>query len=207
MNRALLFLTLVVFPQTEFAEFSYCREGPREGDPVHCLYLNDEGAGQFEIRPGATDENTGDMLELSPRALNEFLGLLEGTDYLSDGDEYESSRSVANLGRKTMSLEGAWGRRDASFNYSSRSEVNRLVTFLDRLVTQQLVVLDLDFALQYDRLVLPTVLERIEEGLRGNRYADPLGLVPHLSRVTGDTRVVNYARATAERLIEDIDDE
>ena len=113
MNSVLLSLALLTLLQDSFTEFSFCREGPREGDPVHCLRLNDAGEGAFTIR--SEGRETVEPLQLSESAAGRFREWLAGTDYLENGSEYESRRNVANLGRKSLVVEGGWGRREAAF--------------------------------------------------------------------------------------------
>ena len=79
------------------------------------------------------------------------------------------------------------------------------MTFLDGLVSQQLMLLDLDVALRFDRLGLPSVIEGLAEDLGQDRFPDPAAFIETLKRITEDGRVLNYARTTAERLIEDIE--
>lgn len=210
MNVFALLIAVWLLPQESFAEFSFCREGVRPDEPVYCIRLNADAAGAFTImesdgRDFGSDDVVEESLSLSAAGSAEFFRMLEDTDYLLEADEYESERSVANLGRKILSIDGEWGTRLATFNYSGRSEVNRLVTFLDGLVSQQLMLLDLDVALRFDRLGLPSVIERLAEDLRQDRFPDPAGFIEMLRLVSEDGRVVNYTRATAERLIEDIE--
>jgi hypothetical protein len=187
-----------------FSEFSFCRQGPRVDDPMHCIRLNEQGQGAFTlVRSGV--EQVEEPLELSGKATGGFLGLLEATGHLREAHQYESGRRVANLGRKTLALEGEWGRREGIFNYSDYAEVNNLVAFLDRLIAQETLLLELDFAAAFNRLVLPTILEGIREELRANRIPDPPRLLGALRRIGLDSRVVNYARAAAQELIEDIE--
>jgi hypothetical protein len=205
MISILFLLNAFFLPQAGFAEFSYCREGPRPGEPVHCLRLDEAGEGAFTIESARNDVETV-ALSLSPDAAGRLRELLEATAYLRDGDRYESGRSVANLGRKDLTVEGDWGRREAAFNYSVLAEVNALLTYLDRLVGSELLRLDLESALEFDRLALPAVLERIESDLRLRRLPDPGRLLGMLERIASDPRVVNYAREAAAELAEDIVD-
>jgi hypothetical protein len=211
MNAFVLLFVVAVLPQETFVDFNFCRDAPREAESVHCVQLNPAGEGTFSIRTGVdavdTDDDIDELFVLSQSGLDQFMRLLEDTDYLLEAEEYESTRTVANLGRKTLRLEGEWGQREAAFNFTEHSDVNRLVTFMDGLVTQQLMLLDLEFTLQFDRLGLPTVLESLAEDLQDDRFPDPVAFVDPLRRVVADGRVVNYARSTAERMIEDLEDD
>jgi hypothetical protein len=200
-----LFLLVFMAPQSNFSEFSFCREGTRGGDPVPCIRLNERGGGSFT--PDSATDDVGEPLELSAGPTGSFLQLLGKTGYLRDGGLYESGRNVANLGRKILAVEGEWGRREAVFNYSDRSEVNDLVAFMDRLISQESLLLELAFALDFDRLGLPAMLDRVEGDLRRNRLPDAHRFLDTLRRIGSDPRVVGYARTAARRLVEDIEDD
>jgi len=80
------------------------------------------------------------------------------------------------------------------------------VSFFDRLIAQELWVFDVDVALQFDRLGIPKRLEQIEKDLRAKRVADARRLIPVLEKIAADSRLVNFARATAARLKKQIED-
>lgn len=203
MSALALAFAILLPGQATFTEFSFCREGPRQGDPVECILLDGAGEGSFVVR--YDDDEDSEPLVLSETARTRLQDLLGETDYLREGSEYESGRSVANLGRKTMAIEGSWGRREAAFNYSARGEVNQLLTFLDRLIAQENLIVGLDFSLEFDRLSLATTLERVQDELRQDRFPDPVRLLEVLRRIESDARVLNLARSHARRLIEDIE--
>ncbi len=191
---ALLFL----LPQSNFATFSYCVEnrGPWE---LQCFELDPAGKGTFKFIPRDADLiEVG--VELSRDIAAEFAELLADTDYLAEGSDYESGRNVANLGAKKLTLTGPTGVREAEFNFSTRREVTKLASFFDRLIAQELLMFDIDVALQFDRLSIPKKLEQIEKDLRARRVADAKRLIPVLDRIASDRRLVNFARQTATRL-------
>jgi hypothetical protein len=204
----LLILFLAVSQETPFREFGFCREGLRPADPARCLTIDAQGTGVFRERNGDDDAAEEAAVEaafvLSAPGMERFLRLLGATGYLEGAAEYESGQAVANMGQKVLSLEGDFGRREGAFNYTSRSEVTALVTFLDRLIAQEAFLLDLEFSMEFSRLELPTLLEELQTALRGNRFADPPRLLDALRRIGQDPRVVNYARETAVELAEDI---
>ena len=72
----------------------------------------------------------------------------------------------------------ASGRREATFNFSTRKEVIELATFFEGLINQETIGFDIDTALQFERLSIPQRLEHIEKELRANRISDPPRLFP-----------------------------
>ena len=68
-----------------------------------------------------------------------------------------------------------------------------------------MLLLDIETALEFDRLGIPGRLDQIERDLGRDRLADAPRLIPMLERIAADARIVNYARTTATRLKEDIE--
>ncbi len=204
MNSFLISLVLL-FTQADFTSFSFCREGLETIGSVQCVELDPSGEGTFKIT--SPDADTIDVaVQLSAAATGRFVRLLAETDYLVDGDQYESGRQVANLGIKTLVAEGSWGRREAVFNFSTRSEVRDLASFVDRLIVQEMLLLDLEAAVFFDRLGIPRHLENVEKQLRADRFADARRWIPVLERIEADRRILNFARSTAARLKAEIEE-
>ena len=96
MSILTLSLALALLPQSGFTAFSFCRGGPGDQSPVHCIELDERGEGVFAIRSEDEAEALEESFGLSGSALDEFLQLLEDTDYLSEASEYESGGRAAN---------------------------------------------------------------------------------------------------------------
>ncbi|MBI4474307.1 MAG: hypothetical protein HY646_16680 [Acidobacteria bacterium] len=198
----LLFLTFF-FSLQSFTSFSYCRENSRGPYETQCITLNPEGDGDVRFKRREA-EMVSVTIELSPSARERFLAVLAATNHLEQGDSYESPRKVADLGRKTLTLETASGKRAASYNYSSRKEVLDLQNFFEGLVNQETILFDLDNALQFERLSIPKRLEQVENEVRANRVADPIRLIPMLERIQADQRIMNIARTHAGKIKQQI---
>jgi hypothetical protein len=193
-----LFLLLSSFQQ-DFTRFTFCRETPGGSFDSVCILLNPAGSGeaQFKRREG---EDFKFAIMLSPSGNNEFLRVLSGTKYLANAKSYESRKKVADLGKKHLILEMASGRREANFNYSDMKDVTALVTFFEKLVIHEALVVDLGWAMQFDRLGVPDRLDQMEKILKDGRSADPKSLMDVLDMVDQDQRIVNYARSHAREL-------
>jgi hypothetical protein len=186
-----------------FSRFSYCRNNSRGVYELQCVTLDAAGKGEVRFkRRGADEINV--PVELSPVARDRYLSVIAATRNLEQADSYESNRRVADLGQKTLVLETPEGRREATFNYSTRKDVTDLVAFFEGLVNQETLGFDIDTALQFERLSIPQRLEDIENELRARRISDPLRLVPVLEKIENDSRLVNFARTRASRLKEQI---
>jgi hypothetical protein len=196
-------LTLAASQDGSLDRFSFCRESGAGQYSSQCFELDGDGKGVFKFT--FQDADTVEVpFEFSARGVERFYELLQKTDYLMEGDRYESGRRVANLGTKIVVVEGAWGRRDAVFNYSTMDEAAELSTFFERLINQEMLLFDLDLALQFDRLGVPERLERIEQEIRSGRLPDPARVIPVLEKIEAAPGLVNYAKTTATRLKEEI---
>ena len=206
IRLVLTFLLILPLPQSSgFTRFSFCLESPVGGNGIRCFELDSEGKGIFKFSP--VDADTVEVpFEFSPEAAETFSELLGDTDYLADGDRYESGRQVANLGTKTVVVDGPWGQREAVFNYTTIDEASDLSLFFERLIIQESFLFDLEIALEFDRLGIPDRLEWIERQIKGGRLPDTGRVVAILERIEQNQRLVNFARTTATRLKEQIED-
>jgi hypothetical protein len=200
MNLVISFLLLAVLPpQQAFTRFVYCREFPSGVFEKQCLDLKPDGTGQGRFKRRGSEEASS-VLTLSSNGREKFLSVVAATRNLADREKYESKRKVANLGRKHITLEMASETREAEFNYSDLKEVNALTTFFDGLINQQVLISDLEMALQYERLSIPERLDQLEGEIKVGRIADPQSLIPVLEKIVQNERVVDYARQHAQQL-------
>jgi hypothetical protein len=204
MIKLFLLLLFAIPLQSEFTTFSFCRDGLGGTDEVQCIELDPFGRGRFTTMP-PDSETAVVAIELSTLGRERFLELLSQTGYLEEAGAYDSGREVISVGLKRLALEGTEGRREAEFYLSTRREVMALVAFFDQLITQEMLVLDLESALQFDPLGIPERLDQIQRDLERDRFADAHRLIPMLERLAADNRVVSYARTTANRLKEQIE--
>ena len=200
MNLVISFLLLAaLLPQQTFNRFVYCREFPSGVFEKQCLDLKPDGTGQSRFKRRGSEEASS-VLTLSSNGREKFLSVVAATRNLADREKYESKRKVANLGRKHITLEMGSETREAEFNYSDLKEVNTLTTFFDGLINQQVLISDLEMALQYERLSIPERLDQLEGEIKIGRIADPQSLIPVLDKIVQNERVVDYARNHAQQL-------
>ncbi len=204
MTNLILISVLALLPQIDFTTFSFCRDGLGGTGDLQCIRLDASGQGTFMLTYADAD-TVEEELRLSVSGTRKFIDLLAATEYLADADTYDSGREVLSLGLKTLTLEGPAGNREAAFYVATPREASELAAFFDRLIIQEMLLLDIESALQFDRLGIPGRLDQIERDLGRDRLADALRLIPVLERIAADTRLVNYARTTATRLKEEIE--
>ena len=204
MTSLLLTFMLAATAQQNFTQFTYCRDTTSASSfEMLCIQLDPNGAGEARFKR-RDDDDIRLKIELSAGGRTQFLNVLAATKYLANSANYESKRKVANLGRKHLTLAAPSGQREAEFNYSEIKEVNALVTFFEGLITQETLVIDLQWAAQYDTLGIPDRLDQLEKYIAGGRIADPKSLTTALDIIVGDDRILNYARTHARDLKERI---
>jgi len=194
------FLVLLLLPlQESFVRFSYCHEYPTGLYEKQCIDLKPDGTGQASIKRRGTETSIY-PLTLSASGQARVRLALAATRGLADAQKYESKKKVANLGRKHLVLETPSGNREADFNYSDLKEVVALTTLFDGLLNQQVVMVDMGLAAQYERLSIPERLDELERQLKVGQIGDPPGLVPLLDKLITNDKILQYARDHAQEL-------
>ena len=202
--KFVLAIALLFVRSDNFTHFTYCHETSRGLYELQCTELDPTGKGLVRFKRKGGDAIKVDMT-LSPAARDRFAAILEATNNLDQADSYESAHKVADLGKKHITLELTSGiKREAEFNYSVRKEVNDLMNFCEGVINEEMIGFDIDNAIQYDRLSIPKRIDTIENELKNNRIADPERLIPILDKIQSDQRLINYARARALKMKEQI---
>src|SRR5688572_7588314 len=199
---SILFLIALPFLQQSkeaFTRFIYCRESPGGVCEKQCVDLKPDGTGQSRFKRRGSDE-AASPLTLSPAGREKLLSTIAATRNLEGREKYETTRRVANLGRKHLTLELPSETRVAEFNYSDLKEVDALARFFDGLINQITLVQDLESAVRYERLSVPDRLDQLEEQIKIGRIGDPHGLVPALDKLILDERILEYARQHAQQM-------
>jgi hypothetical protein len=196
---AVLLGLLLAAPLETFTQFTYCRMVSSGTFESLCIQLDPSGAGETRFKRREGDDLKVAIM-LSPGGTNQFLGVLAGTKYLANARSYESTKKVANLGMKHLVLEMSTEKREAKFNYSEMKDVGALVDFFEALIAQETIAVDLEWAVQFDRLGVPDRLDRLDAFVKAGRVADPKTLIAILDLVSSDENIVNYARAHARTL-------
>jgi len=178
---------LSILRLADFSSFTYCHENSRGLYELQCVQLDSTAKGEVKFKRRQADA-VNVQIQLSPAARERFMAALEATNYLAQGETYESNRKVADLGPKHLTLELPSEKRESVFNFSDRKEVMELAAFFDALINQ------------FERLSIPKRLDQIENELKANRIGDPDRLIPMLEKIEADQRLMNYARTQAGKI-------
>jgi hypothetical protein len=200
ISAALIFSLLTL---ADFSSFTYCHDNTRGPYETQCIQLdaNAQGTVKFKRR-GA--ESVMDSIQLSTAARQKFLMLLAATNYLEHPETFESGKKIADLGAKHLTIEMPSGTRDGTFNYSMRKDVTDLSNFFEGLLNQETLTFDITNAMQFERLSVPKRLEQLQNEIKGNRISDPENLIPLLDKIQANQQIMNYARAEAGKIKQEI---
>ena len=187
----------------DFSSFTYCHDNTRGLYEIQCVTLDADGHGGVKFKRRDADTIT-ETLQLSVTARQKFLALLAATNYLDHPETFESGKKIADLGAKRLTIEMPSGKREGSFNYSLRKDVNDLSSFFEGLLNQETLEFDIANAMQFERLSMPKRLEQLQNELKASRIADPEGLVPMLEKIEANQQIMNYARAEAGKIKREI---
>jgi hypothetical protein len=200
MISAFVFLLLTL---ADFSSFTYCHDNTRGPYETQCIQLDSNAQGTVKFkRRGA--ETVLDSIQLSAAARQKFLMLLAATNYLEHPETFESGKKIADLGAKHLTVETSSGKREGTFNYSMRKDVTDLSNFFEGLLNQETLSFDITNAMQFERLSIPKRLEQLQNELKGNRISDPENLVPLLDKIQANQQIMNYARAEAGKIKQEI---
>jgi len=196
-------VVILLLTLADFSSFTYCHDNTRGPYETQCIQLdaNAQGTVKFKRR-GA--ETVLDSIQLSTAARQKFLTLLAATNYLEHPETFESGKKIADLGAKHLTIETPAGKRDGTFNYSMRKDVTDLSNFFEGLLNQETLSFDITNAMQFERLSIPKRLEQLQNELKGNRISDPENLVPLLDKIQANQQIMNYARAEAGKIKQEI---
>lgn len=200
ISAAVLFSLLAL---ADFSSFTYCHDNTRGIYETQCATVDADGRGEVKFKRRDADTVT-ESVRLSTTARQKFLALLAATNYLDHPETFESGKKIADLGAKRLTIEMPSGKREGTFNYSLRKDVNDLSSFFEGLLNQETLEFDITNAIQFERLSIPKRLEQIQNELKASRIADPEGLVPMLEKIEANQQIMNYARTQAAKIKREI---
>lgn len=201
--KFLIALALLFLQSDTFTKLTYCHDLSRGPYELQCVELNPAGSGTVWFKRRGMDE-VKVTVTLSAAARERFVAAVAATSYLADDESWESSMKVADLGMKNLTIDTASGPRKKSYNYSKRPEVIALAGFFDGVINAETISFEVDTMLQFDKLGIPKKVEQIGNELKSSRIADPERMIPILEKIQKDQRLVNYARANAGKMKDDI---
>jgi hypothetical protein len=117
-----------------------------------------------------------------------------------NGVNLEIHRRIANLGEKTFIYQNGEQVYQTTFNYSTNASAQQLLDLFENLTREQIDLSDLQRTMQYDRLGVYDVVQRIEKDYDDKLLPDPSALLPTLDKLALDTTYLNIARDLARNI-------
>lgn len=117
-----------------------------------------------------------------------------------NGVNLEMHRRIANLGEKTFTYHDGAQVYQTSFNYSTNASAQQLVDLFEKLTREQIDLSDLQRTMQYDRLGVYDVVQRIDKDYDDKLLPDPSTLLPALDKLAVDNAYLDIARNMARNL-------
>ena len=120
------------------------------------------------------------------------------------GVQLESSRKIANLGRKTFRFEKGAQRGAVEFNYTESAAANALLDLCEKIARSRFHIARLEFKLRFDRLGILETLREFEYQFNNKAFIYYQQFIPVLTQIAQDARLVRLAQTRAQRLLERI---
>ena len=165
---------------------------------------------RFEVRlardGSATYAEEGEEAQVLSLGQQEVAPLFEraaALDYF--GKPLASKRRVASTGAKVLRFEsGGRVKGEARFDYSESRDARDLASWFIKLAETQRHMRELERVVRYDRLGVNKAIVNLQQAFERDRIVVPSLLVPILSAIVEQRRIVHVARARAEALLERI---
>ncbi len=120
------------------------------------------------------------------------------------GVQLDSSRRIANLGRKTFRFEKGAERNEVEFNYTENAAANALLDLCEKIARSRFHIARLEFKLRFDRLGMLETLREFEYQFNNKALIYYEQFIPVLTQIAQDSRLVRLAQTRAQRLLERI---
>jgi hypothetical protein len=115
--------------------------------------------------------------------------------------EYRGGR-LANMGAKTLMCTWADRETHTTYNYSTNSRLQELVTLFQNMSNTLEYGRRLEYLHRYDKLGLEAALKSMEEQEKNKRLAELQAVAPQLERIFNDSSILNLTRRRAEHLLQ-----
>jgi len=192
-------------PSGSESSFSYRFENPRFIIPLMEVDVASDGGGQVRFKRGESDEIIDFNLKISPSTLVRIRQLLNGSNFFTSNEEYQTKRDFSYLGWMTISARQGERERTVRFNHTENLEIKEMADIFRGIATQGMHLFNIETSQQYQPLDLPGQLQALENDLRLQRLAEPERMVPVLREIAGNDSAPLIARNHATRIVSAIE--
>jgi hypothetical protein len=190
---------LLTIPLAASDAIFFSRTFPGSGPPYFEVRVDTEGHGSYkeshdeEPLEFTLSNETREWLFSKAAALDHFKGKLA------------SKRKVAFTGDKVLRFESNGATQgEAKFSYTEDETASELVTWFVRVSETERYYIDLERALQFDRLGVNDALLNLHTAYDNGRIVAPEQFLPILRKVVDQQKIMHVARSRASALIERI---
>jgi hypothetical protein len=169
------------------------------------IELGTNGSAALKFTRGESDEVLDRRLKLLPATISRIRELLEILKFFESSEQYQSKKDFSHLGWTTIQARIGDRERTVRFNYTNNVKAQELADIFRGLATQEIHLLDLENAAQYQPLDLPKQIEYLADDLRLERVTEPVQLLPALKELAGNDVIPAIARSQASLLIANIE--
>ena len=191
-------------PSTELSS-SYKFENKRFYIPLIEIDLASDGTAALRFKRGESDDILDRKMKLLPATLSRIRQIFDDLRFIESNEEYQGKKDFSHLGWITIIARQAGRERTVRFNFTTNENMKELAEIFRGLATQEIHLLDLDNAEQYQPLDLPRQLEALANDLQLERVTEPTQLLNALREISGNDALPLIARNQARRLITDIE--
>ncbi len=167
-----------------------------------CISVDESGAGTYEGRKLDEPPNPR-PIQLSPAVAARLFALTRDLGYFR-GNDLESHKKVANMGRKVFTFQQGQEVNRAEFNYTLNRQAQVLSDLFEKIASVEQHLTTLEFSMKYDPLGLPGELRQIQIDLANDALADPQLLVPTLEKISRNSRYMHLAQSRAQDILQRI---
>ena len=142
--------------------------------------------------------------EVTSQDLATLLGYVKSLEYFRVSPAH--SRKVAFTGEKTFRfVDSAGNSSETKFNYTENQEAQALLSWFLKAGETERHRIELERAAQFDRLGVNKRLLQFQVSLDKDRVISPGQMLPILTRISKDKKIIHLARSRAAALVEKIE--
>jgi hypothetical protein len=178
----------------------FSRTFPGSGPPYFEVVAGEDGRVTYRESPDEQDpltfslsHQTRDWLFAKARELDNF------------NRKLESKRRIAFTGDKVLRFESDGAPKgEARFAHTEDEAAAEIVVWFLRVSETERYFIDLERAVQFDRLGVNDALLNLHAAYEKGRVVAPEQFLPMLEKIVADQKIMHVARARASALIEGI---
>lgn len=161
------------------------------------LSIDGTGTGRLEWERKDARKPLSRSVRVSEQGLAELSRLLDRLNFLRSSEQYQSTEDHGNLGSTAIRVSQGEMSREVVFNYTRNKDADALGRLLRGIANREMLVADLEVAVQHQPLETPAALATLAEEHARGRIGDAVALLPLLKSIADDMSLPLIARNRA----------